>query len=298
MTVVDAQIVGEATTALALPDDVAVLDAAADPGVYLVTALGNAKAWLEQVAPDDLPRIVEEKSRAAAIEKYAATKEHGKDAALLAAEIVRRCERAIGELIRQGQAEGTIRRPSKTLGAATGHHDEMSKVNPRAYFRSDSERSQTYAMTDGVSAEEFEAGLAEAKAEKNLSRVNVVRKVQKVAGKSTVVGDLDRLRDLAAEGHTSKQIANLLGVSPAYVRQLARDHDIALADAVIGKARNLNHNRIVSETTHALEGLAASVDLVDLDAIDATQARDWATSIGQSLRLLNRFHKQLKEMAQ
>lgn len=70
-------------------------------------------------------------------------------------------------------------------------------------MRRDEIAINSYPLTDNVTDADFEAALAEAKAEKNLSRANVVRKV-KGDGRTDRWADL---RKLASEGHTSEQIA-------------------------------------------------------------------------------------------
>ena len=47
-----------------------------------------------------------------------------------------------------------------------------------SFFSHGRERMDAYAVTDNVTDERFETALAEAKAEKNMSRANVVRKVK------------------------------------------------------------------------------------------------------------------------
>ena len=86
-------------------------------------------------------------------------KELGFDAQLAATEIVRRCERRIGELTQRGPG-----RPKET--------DRVGSV-----FSGGHERTDHYAMA-GASPDDFDAAIAEARAEKNLSRANVVRKLQ------------------------------------------------------------------------------------------------------------------------
>lgn len=289
----------------ALPADAAVLDAMSDPGQMVVAMLDRAKSWLAQAQTTDLPEVVDAKAKAEAIRVYTVQKELGHDAELSAAEIVRRAERRIGELIREGQAEGTVLRRGEKADLRN------SKISPTKVFGGNgSDAFNTYAVTDGVSSEEFEEGLAEAKAEGNLSRANVVRKVKQKSGKQTTTDRIDeatrrhpvaarvqQFRDLAAVGWSSRQIAEHTGVTATYVRRTCREHGIPLADAVIGKTRTLNSNRIVNETVHALDGLATGVDLVDFDHLDADQIEGWATSLSHSLRVLNRFNKRLKEIA-
>ena len=47
-----------------------------------------------------------------------------------------------------------------------------------SFFSHGRERMDTYAVTDNVTDEHFETALAEAKAEKNLSRANILRKIK------------------------------------------------------------------------------------------------------------------------
>ena len=61
-----------------------------------------------------------------------------------------------------------------------------------------------------------------------------------------------------------------------------------------GPAR-LDSNRIVRETVHALEGLAMGVELADPAGLDPAEAAEWAASMAQSIRLLSKFLRQVKE---
>ena len=141
-----------------------------------------------------------------------------------------------------------------------------------------------YAMTDGVSDADFEDAIGEAKAEGNLSRANVVRKIRqrrsrgaaraRRAGQpdSRPAGDL--IARHAASGMTSRQIAGRLGIDGHQVREIAREHGIAIpADVVVGRTRRPDANRIVRHTTHALEGLAMSVALADPADLDPAASR-------------------------
>jgi hypothetical protein len=69
-----------------------------------------------------------------------------------------RAEQGLAGAVRKGQGTGQFLGPVHPGPART--------------------RTEIYAMTDGVSDEEFEQALAEAKAEGNLSRVNVLRKLR------------------------------------------------------------------------------------------------------------------------
>jgi DNA-binding phage protein len=166
------------TDLVPVPDYSTEIERAADPGEYVVQTLERAKVWLAQALEHgDIEQIVELKSQAEAIRVYTMSKQLGHDAQLSAAEIVRRAERGIGLAIRKGQAQGRVR------VQADGPQvrdliPEGNKVSPREFLTGGKTTTETYAMTDDVSEERFEEAIAEARAERNLSRANVIRKVR------------------------------------------------------------------------------------------------------------------------
>ncbi len=324
------------TGGLALAADPAVIEQAADPGEFVVAACERAKAWLrEALEHGEIEQIAEARSQAEAVRIYTMQKQLGSDAQLAAAEIVRRAERGIGLAIRRGQQRGEIRRKGQGGGQPPGTNRPRADktMSSPADFASNSELrgngAGIYHLTDGVSDEEFEATLAEAKAEEDLSRANVVRKIREC--RSAAPGGTsaqaapepgsaepetpgpgeppdrpaklspERCRELIAElaghGMTSHQIAARLGIKDDRVRAMAREHGITIrADVVMGRSRRLDSNRIAREAVHALEGLAMSVELADLAEIDPVQVPEWSASLARSLRVLTRFARQLKEV--
>lgn len=167
------------------------LDRLADPGEFVIQACERAKSWLaEALEHGDIEQIVELKSQAEAIRVYSAQKQIGHDAELSAAEIVRRAERGIGIAIRRGQQAGEIRKLGEGPGPQRDYMrgGQLVRVEPTAI---DSRKSPTdfgvpsdelargaYALADGVTDERFDSAVAQARAEGNLSRANVVRKVK------------------------------------------------------------------------------------------------------------------------
>ena len=306
---------------LALAADPDVIERSADPAEFVVQACQRAKAWLrEALEHGEIEQIAEIKSQAEAIRVYTTQKQLGTDAQLAAAEIVRRAERGIGVAIRRGQQDGEIakrgdRRSHGAPGVHGGnlndrHDDHLG--SPGSFFRHGDERADTYAMTDGVSDADFEDAVGEAKAEGNLSRANVVRKIRQQrrtppAPDGHVPDPADRspeaaaariklIGEFAARGMSSGQIGERLGIGDDRVRQLAREHGIDIrADAVLGRARRPDSNRIVRETAHALEGLVMGVELADPAGLDPAEAAEWAASMTRSIRLLSKFVRQMKE---
>ena len=170
---------------LALAADPGVIERAADPAEFIVQACERAKAWLrEALEHGEIEQIAEVKSQAEAVRVYTMQKQLGRDAQLSAAEIVRRAERGIGLAIRRGQERGQIRRKGQGGGQpprARRPRDDNTRSSP-ADFASAGElrgnQAGIYGLTDGVADEDFEEAVAAAKAEGNLSRANVVRKIR------------------------------------------------------------------------------------------------------------------------
>lgn len=308
------------TADLALAADPAVIDRAENPGEFVIQACQRATTLLRDALDrGDIDQIAELRSQAEAVRVYTRQRQLGTDAQLAAGEIVRRAQRGIGVAIRRGQADGAIRSRGDHEGNqymnGKGGKDTSSKRRP-AEFAAESELkgpASIYTMTDGISDDEFEDALAQAKAEGDLSRVNVARKIRQRPRPATdddgeqvpEPGDrsgqaaarrVELIRRWAGEGSTSRQIAGLLGIRDDIVRRIAREHGISIrADEAVGRTRRLDSNRIVRETVNALEGLAMGAGLVSPADLDKTQIPGWADSITASLRALSRLVKTLKE---
>jgi hypothetical protein len=299
-------VVGMNAQVVPLPASTSALDASNDPGAFVVAALTSAKGWLEQAQVVDLPDVAEAKARAEAVACYVTQKHLGREAELAAAEIVRRAQRRIGELVREGQANGEVRRRGQREGhpASVGSEatNSSAKRSPQDLFINPQDRADTYAMTDGVTAEDFEQAIHEANSEGNLSRSNVARKAQQATARrisaerprETRETRAQQIRELSGEGNTSEQIAARLDVRPDHIRRIAADEGITVhADEVIGRARRIDPNRIVRETASTLDALVSAVELVDVERLDQEELDEWATSMRRSLRALQRFTKEL-----
>jgi hypothetical protein len=235
-----------------------------------------------------------------------ATKQLGlsKEIQLDAVEMVRRAERGVGQAIRKGQDEGTVRKQSDNRFTDRNGMTGSIKINPTDLAKSHEltgvhNDGGIYQMTDDVSDEQFEEALTEAKSEENLSRANVVRKIKGDPSKLSGQNRLDRIVELAAKGWTSDRIGKDLGLSEDRTRRLAKaaDIDINADRALRGTKRRLDHDRIASQTVNALEGLVMGLQLLNIHEVDLTHADEWVTSLNASLRSLNRFRTDLiKEM--
>lgn len=284
-----------ATDLVALPADPSALDQYADPAEFVVLACERAKTWLaEALNHGSIEDIVELKSQAEAIRTYTAQKQLGRDAELSAAEIVRRAERCIGLAIRKGQAAGEIRKAERH-----GLHDANSMSPTEAAGEAVATVSAFYDITDGVDNATFDESLSEAKAEGNLSRANVIRKVK---SKSTATPErtIDKWAEaarLAADGFSSRQIAKRIGVTDETVRKQCRERGIDIpADKVVGRTRRIDPDaymqRVVEEATALTDGVS---DAIDFGELDGDHLASWVSSLSDAIRSLTTLKRRLEK---
>lgn len=296
----------EMTTALALPDPDAI-ERAGDAVQFVELALERAKTWLhEALDHGDIDQIVELKSQAEAIRAYTAQKQYGADVVLTATEIVRRAERGLGVAIRRGQEAGEIAtqetgwmRREAARGNPVTNRDKipMSVTDVLSKGEWSGNDAGIKDLADDVTDEQFEQAIEAAKAEKNLSRANVVRKTQQAApGHIPVTRRLDEIRDLAAQALASHQIATRLGVGVNQIRSVAKANGIEVpADAVVGRTRLFDSNRIVQGTVTAVDGIDGLLDHIDFSTLDGEHLHGWVVSLSDAIRSLTTLRNNLKK---
>lgn len=274
--------------------------------VAVTDYLTRARDWLSRAVDETGPeQIAAAKAEIATAAE--ATKQLGlsKEIQLDAQEMVRRAEYALGKAIRKGQAEGTIRTHGdggRTTQARLRGVTTESKPGPTDFAAPHELTGQggrndgIYGISDGVLEVTFEAALDAAKAEGNLSRANVVRKVKGQSPPQTRDERADIIADLAARGFSSRQMAPKVGVRDDRVREIARAYSIDIpADKVIGKTRRIDHTAAVESAVTELDNWASSLTFIDFAEVDFTEADEWVSSLTNSLTELRRFIKQIKE---
>ncbi len=291
-----------------IPQDPAALDTVKDPAAVMVALVDQARTMLAQAqGMEGLADVIEWKSRAEAIRVYTQQKDMGHEAELSAAEIVRRAERRIGQLIREGQAAGEIR--------AKGEHGVLhdQKNSPNDYLTPGEPQAAVWAITDNVSDDAFEEAIAEAKEEGNLSRANVVRKVKpttadriKAAAKANpaeaprnlpLAERANQIRTLAGRNFTSPQIADQVGISAQHVRDIARRADIEIpADAVFGgKFRKVDPNRVIDSIIEHATPEATSLAFVAYSELDRDRLDEWVSSLSDAIRSLTTIKRNIQK---
>jgi hypothetical protein len=146
-----------------------------NPVEYMAVALDRAKDWLAEA--QSIEDVRETKAIAVGYESVIREKELALDAQLSATEIVRRCERRIGELVRKGQENREFTKQGQTRKSVHLRGDEEPSTPVGTVYDNDQQRTDSYVLADAPD-EQFEDALSEARDEGNLSRANVVRKVK------------------------------------------------------------------------------------------------------------------------
>lgn len=287
------------------------LDDYSDPAAFVELALTHSKQWLTSaIDHGDIAGIVELKSQAEAIRVYTAQKNLGKEVELNAAEIVRRAERGLGLAVRKGQAAGGIAKQHATGGPRADYVRHIdgeprlitidrdlpeSLISPSEIFSANKERTETYAMTDGVGDEQFEEALADAREEKNLSRANVVRKI-----KGDPTDDKIKVaHKMAGKGNTTQQIATALGYSRDGMRDFLKRHNIDVpADRIVGRTHNLNSTRIVEGAVGSVHGIGMLFEHIVYGDLPAENVQGWLDILNESIRSLTTLRNRLKELSQ
>lgn len=296
------------------PADIAALPAD-QRGAVITQALTESKSWLAVATQmTDPTPIAEFKAWAATVAEMTRQKGLAEDIQLDALEMVRRAERGIGVAVRNGQASGAIQAPHKSGGPARDYtrvrngqeeHVRVSQeqvreakpMSPSSLFSSGADRTATYSVTDGVTDDEFEEALDAARSERNLSRANVIRKVQGGAGQLTRAMKAEKIRTMAAEGYSSRQIATPLATSAGTIREIAREHGIDIpADRVTARTKHIDPERVVQETVHTLQGIEYGLGLLsqaDYDAFPPEQVRAWLGALNTPSRAIRVLLKEL-----
>jgi transposase-like protein len=105
-----------------------------------------------------------------------------------------------------------------------------------------------------------------------------------------------RMRELAATGHTSRQIAAELGLSEEGCRGVLRKlRIVVLGDAVTRGLHHHDSNRIMARIVADAEDLAAGADLIDFRTLDRAQFAEWVDTLRQARTTLSTFIKRLTQ---
>lgn len=260
------------------------LDGAAQAAAVTAMLSHSRTGLLAAIAAHDLPQIVEWKAKGAAIQEIAKQVRLGKELRLDADEFVRRAERGLGVGIRHGQSRGDIASAVEVASAAgkvarglfTSRQNALTKpadtdFAARSELSGNGTKGQygIYGMTDGVSDEQFEEAIAEARTEGNLSRANVARKAK---AKATAVIDADDPL-IDAEVEPAPKPA-----TKAKKKRVTKHDSTEMLTNIAGM----------------LGGVVEAIKFMDPSDIDATEARPTIENIRQSIGVVRKLLKEIE----
>lgn len=155
-----------------------------DQALQVTSFLSQARSWLAHAKEATEPQPIAN-FHAQMVVTAEAAKQLGlsKEIQVDAVEMVRRAEHAVGFAIRKGQDEGTLAKRGD-IGAGGPNrirsHKNLDLIRPKDVVGAGhaNELSHFYELTDGVTSDQFEEAITEAKNEGKLSHANVVRKVK------------------------------------------------------------------------------------------------------------------------
>jgi len=117
-----------------------------------------------------------------------------------------------------------------------------------------------------------------------------------VVSKGAVRDRHERMRVMAAEGHTSRQIAVAIGLSEETCRGTLRKLGIdVVADRLTRGLHHHDANRIVSRIVLDAENLLEGLGLIDYRDLERAQIADWLTSLKKCREQLSTFIRRLGE---
>lgn len=251
-----------------------------DAEIAVSDMLNHAYSWLSRaVASTDTDPMHVKEVRAYAYTISEATKQRdlSRSIQLDAQEMARRADYALGKAIRDGQQPGenhTVARNGEIGNGRESSSVHSTKLNKITDFSSHSELygrgNGILALADNASPAEFEEALTEAKAEGNLSRANLVRKV-------------------SPERHDSE---------PDVIDVDSETVDVETGEVVEETPKRLNRSmRICATTVGDLETTMTLLSYIDYESITTTQARDWAARLEEPMKALRKFNNQIQKKA-
>jgi hypothetical protein len=109
----------------------------------------------------------------------------------------------------------------------------------------------------------------------------------------------EQIRDMAAEGYSSHQIAAKLELTEEGCRKIAREIGVVLvADKAISRAHRHDSTRIMEHIVMDAENLTTDVNLIDFASLDHQQIGAWADLSHRLTNKLGAFIKRLMKEQQ
>lgn len=103
-----------------------------------------------------------------------------------------------------------------------------------------------------------------------------------------------RIRDLAREGHTSRQMATIMGIKEDTIKLILKKNRIDCpGDRVAGRTRRMTAAGLMDNLVFAAEHLLSDVNLINFSELDPVQLEGWVKELKTAHRALGVFIRQL-----
>lgn len=115
--------------------------------------------------------------------------------------------------------------------------------------------------------------------------------------RSEVEAKVAKAKEMAARGCTSRQIAAEIGISEAGMHAFRTRHGVEVpADAVVGRTRRHDFNRIVETLALDAVNVTATLDVIDVrfDELDKERIPAWVSSLSEAIRSLTTLKRNLE----
>ena len=238
-----------------------------------------------------------------------------------ALEVVRRTERALSMSIKAAQDAGLVSSRDKPLlkqGPRRAYYRNgnlvevpESQLPPRdiptlnAFYPGSYGQGGGGAGGDGrrfasVSDALWEKALELASSKPGLlRRIKVLRVLEDLKATPDMADWVGSFEDMARQGYTSEQIAEVVGRSEDWVRRYASDHKIVIpGDKARARTRRyIDPMRVVRETAISLDGAVTALELIDVSALPVAdqELSDLAMSMQRSLTAIRKVINKMKE---
>jgi hypothetical protein len=221
---------------------------------YLIGARDRLALALEATGPEAVASL---RAELATVQEMTKQLRLSKEIQGDAQEMSRRAEFGLGKAIRKGQEVGSIRSADDTHSAGVDNRvAQANPVKPSPYsFAPKNALHNTHGgifdLVDGVSTEQFEGALAEARAEENPSRANVIRKIRGEAPMSSRPEVLRKTRRLDSNRIVEQTVLAIGGIDSLFGQIDFSELDRALIPEWISS---------LSEVTRALRSLRNNLE--------------------------------------
>jgi hypothetical protein len=265
------------------------------------------------------------KDQAAALADLSKRVDVSKDAVLDAQVLQRRAERGLGIAIRHGQAEGAIRtqkdgasvRDAPFAGTAKGSKASPYEFASNAELYGDKRGTNSngiYALADNGSPQEFDRAVSDARAEGNVSRANVVRKLKAQVEEPEVVGAPTdapavadpfevKVRELAEKLPTMaavyEQVKDGYGSGYSAFTGWCRRHGIEFEfrDPRAWEKYALSQRGVLERSSETVSAAARFLSELDVRALDPERIPEALERLGDARTNLTKAIRKLEELA-